>query len=175
LTNKKIKNYPMKYNVPYETKEYVNKILTGLDVFVVLCTTSKKIEKDMPINTAIDLIQKLNQKNKKVVYVGVGEKSIKYGERLKKAGCEFMDLTNKTSITQLGEVLAKAELLISVDTGTMHMGCAVGTPTLALFYDQQSINTWAPKSEIYNSKVFVNEISAENILNKSLLEEIACV
>jgi lipopolysaccharide heptosyltransferase I len=39
----------------------------------------------------------------------------------------------KTSLLELGGLLAKMDLLITVDSGPMHMAAAIGTPTLALF------------------------------------------
>ena len=42
-------------------------------------------------------------------------------------------LTGKTTLLQLGAILEKSTLLVSGDTGPMHMATAVGTPVIALF------------------------------------------
>jgi len=44
-----------------------------------------------------------------------------------------LDMVGRTSMSQLGAVLQKCALLVSGDTGPMHMATAVGTPVLALF------------------------------------------
>ncbi len=44
-----------------------------------------------------------------------------------------LDLVGKTSMLQLGAVLAQCALLVSGDTGPLHMATAVGTPVVALF------------------------------------------
>ncbi len=44
-----------------------------------------------------------------------------------------IDLTGKTHLLQLAALLERCQLLVTNDTGTMHMGAAVGTPVLALF------------------------------------------
>jgi heptosyltransferase-2 len=44
-----------------------------------------------------------------------------------------LDLVGKTNLLQLGAVLQKCALLVSGDTGPMHMATAVGTPVIALF------------------------------------------
>ncbi|ABQ27376.1 glycosyltransferase family 9 protein [Geotalea uraniireducens] len=44
-----------------------------------------------------------------------------------------LNLVEKTSMLQLGAVLAQCALLVSGDTGPMHMATAVGTPVVALF------------------------------------------
>ncbi len=48
---------------------------------------------------------------------------------------KFINLVNKTSIKELALILQKCECLISIDTGTMHLGYAVGVPTIAIFYE----------------------------------------
>lgn len=163
LTNKNVKNYPIKYQVTEDVKESVNEILQNVQDYVVLCTTSKRIEKDMPIDTAIELINKFNTQGLEVVYVGAGAKAIEHSEKLKSADCDFLNLTNKTSIPQLGAVIENAKCLISVDTGTMHLGCAVDTPTVVLFYEQDMIKDWAPKADLYKSTVLCNEKQADKI------------
>jgi len=42
------------------------------------------------------------------------------------------DLTMKTSLSGLGSVLKRCSVLVSNDTGTMHIAAAVGTPTVSL-------------------------------------------
>jgi ADP-heptose:LPS heptosyltransferase len=44
-----------------------------------------------------------------------------------------LDIVGRTNILQLGAILKKCALLVSGDTGPMHMATAVGTPVLALF------------------------------------------
>jgi len=41
--------------------------------------------------------------------------------------------TGRTSFRQLGALLAKSSLLVSNDSGPLHLGLAVGTPVIALF------------------------------------------
>ena len=76
-----------------------------------------------------------------------------------------MNLVDKTSIKQLASVLKKSNGLISVDTGTMHLGCALGIPTIAVFYEQTTISNWAPRKELYNSTLISQDQTAENILS----------
>jgi heptosyltransferase II len=44
-----------------------------------------------------------------------------------------VDLTGKTGLLPLAALLERCQLLLTNDTGTMHMAAAVGTPTVALF------------------------------------------
>ncbi|MEY3176164.1 MAG: hypothetical protein RLZZ436_4078 [Planctomycetota bacterium] len=45
----------------------------------------------------------------------------------------FVNLTKRTSLPQLIELLRRAELVIANDSGPLHMAAALGRPTLALF------------------------------------------
>lgn len=45
-----------------------------------------------------------------------------------------LDLTGKTSLPVLASVISQCELLLTPDTGTMHIAAAVKTPVLAFFY-----------------------------------------
>lgn len=48
-------------------------------------------------------------------------------------GARGIDLTGKTSLLQLAALLERCALLVTNDTGTMHVAAAVGTPVVALF------------------------------------------
>jgi ADP-heptose:LPS heptosyltransferase len=48
-------------------------------------------------------------------------------------GVAVLDLTGKTDVLGLGGILQRCSLLVSGDTGPMHMATAVGTPVVALF------------------------------------------
>lgn len=61
---------------------------------------------------------------------------------------DFINLVDKTTIAQLGALLANCKALISVDTGTMHLGLAVDVPTVCLFYihTKAHLDAWALKN-----------------------------
>jgi len=54
-----------------------------------------------------------------------------------------VDATTLGSITKTASVLSQMDLLVSNDTGVMHLGAAVGTPTIGLF-GATPPNQWAP-------------------------------
>jgi len=49
-------------------------------------------------------------------------------------GTLAVDACGRTSIAELGGLLERADVLVTPDTGPMHMAVAVGTPVVALFY-----------------------------------------
>lgn len=52
-------------------------------------------------------------------------------EGMLQGGCQ--NLAGRTSIVEMGAILKKADLLISNDSGPVHMAAAAGTPTLVVF------------------------------------------
>ena len=54
-------------------------------------------------------------------------------EILRYLGTDGIDLTGKTGLLQLAALLERCTLLVTNDTGTMHMAAAVGIPVAALF------------------------------------------
>ena len=85
---------------------------------------------------------------------------------MKELGCvDYIDFVNKTSINQLGYLLKNSKSLISVDTGTLHLGCAVGVPSVAIFYLTDMISKWAPRKSLYNCEIVDRDYSADFIFN----------
>ncbi|MDY0185553.1 MAG: glycosyltransferase family 9 protein, partial [Desulfuromonadaceae bacterium] len=61
------------------------------------------------------------------------------------AGLKGTNLAGKTTIKQTAAVLKRAKLLVSGDSGVMHLGIAVGCPTVALF-GPGIAKKWAPRA-----------------------------
>lgn len=55
-----------------------------------------------------------------------------------------IDLVGKTTLGQLPAVIKACELLVSNDTGTIHVAAAVGTPSLGLFFSTAYYSETAP-------------------------------
>ena len=153
ITDSKIIDVPIKYCANSEIPEKFKNIISKNGKYIALCTISAMVEKDMPIDTAVDLIEKLNDEGYEVLFVGSGEKAQKYSQDLQKNNCKFIDLSNQTSIYELAQILRNCKTTISVDTGTMHFSYANGIPTVCVFYKQGNIKPWAPKKDLYNTLV----------------------
>ncbi|WP_026841523.1 glycosyltransferase family 9 protein [Citrifermentans bremense] len=69
----------------------------------------------------------------KVLIIGGSEDTPLAQAILAGAGSEPVVLTGTTTLLQLGAVLQKCDLLVTGDTGPMHVSTAVGTKVLALF------------------------------------------
>jgi lipopolysaccharide heptosyltransferase II len=83
----------------------------------------------------------------KVVLVG-GKDEERISQEVKdKAGISFCDLTGKLKLKEFAALLKKAALLVSCDSGPVHVSAAVGTPVVALFGESRpggSSRRWGP-------------------------------
>ena len=60
------------------------------------------------------------------------------------------NLTGKTTLVELASILKNSKLLISGDSGPVHLACAVGTPVIALFRNDipgKGPKRWGPWGE----------------------------
>ena len=69
----------------------------------------------------------------KILLFGKEEERPIVDEILRHLGTDGIDLTGKTGLLQLAALLERCTLLVTNDTGTMHMATAVGIPVTALF------------------------------------------
>lgn len=170
---KKVESIPMLYLPPTEAVNRVDILwqkynIQADDELVAICTTTKRKEKDMPVADCTELIASLSQQGKKVLYVGAGQVAVEYVKDLHKLHCnDFIDLTNQTTIAELAEVLKRCKVTVSVDTGTMHLICALHIPLIALFYvyTQEHLNSWAPKKFYPHRLMTGADLSVEAMLD----------
>lgn len=171
LTGKNGEILPIKYltNPTQEeltqkiAKEFQNKELIGL------CTVSKQKEKDMPLENAIEIITDLSSQGKTVLLFGAGEECRKYRDKLKAKGClNFVDLIDKTTIYQMANIMQLCKVVISIDTGTMHLAYATGMPTVCIFYKKDMITKWAPRKSLYPHTVVIDKNqTSKNIIQNA--------
>ncbi|MFQ5952856.1 MAG: glycosyltransferase family 9 protein, partial [Candidatus Omnitrophota bacterium] len=57
----------------------------------------------------------------------------------------IIDLSGKTSLTVLGQVLSRASIFIGVDSAPAHIAAAANIPTVVLFSGVNDPEQWAPK------------------------------
>lgn len=91
--------------------------------------------KQWPVEHWISLAGSLAVAGKTVVFVGdkrdgIVVKDIIDGMRFKEG---VIDLSGKTKLRQLAAVLDACDVVVTGDTGPMHIAVAVGTPVIALF------------------------------------------
>lgn len=114
----------------------------------------------------------------KIVLIGAPQTMPASAEILRQAhkGSAFLNLTGKTNLAQTVSLLRHSCLLVSNDSGPVHVAAGVGANVISLFLrDQPGINVerWrplGPKSYILNNKLQPGSISVESVLE--LIEQV---
>lgn len=145
----------------------------GQKVIAIHPFTSDPV-KQWPRDRFQQLAKRLSDELKiKVLIVG---KEIDMGEG--ECGAEFdslggniTNLVNKTSLVELAGLLRHCSLLISGDSGPMHLASSVGTPVVALFRNDlpgKTAQRWGPWGEGHTviAKSKLEDISVDEVLNK---------
>lgn len=103
------------------------------NVNIAIAPMSRWITKNWPAERFAMLAQKLEQELNAAIYVigGPGEKEL--GDQICAATKFGKNLCGVTSIAQTMAVLKQMNVLVSNDSGPMHMGVATGTPVVVPF------------------------------------------
>lgn len=133
-----------------------------------LCPITNFDSKSWDIINAAKFITEINKSTDyKVVIVGT-KRSADFAEKLRVSGVtDFMDLSCKTSIPQLGALISLFDKFVTIDTGPMHIALALNIPTVCLFF-QNNYKKWGPKDPSLH-KLIYNEssiIKAEDVIKE---------
>lgn len=156
LTNKE-PNDELCFNCPEENIEKAQEILTkaGYDKYelIGLNTCSRAVEKDWKPKDAAEFISKVNESGRRVVFLGT-QGAAQTAEKIRELGVsEFLDLSGKTTILETAGIIHHCKAFVSVDTGSMHLACAMKKPTVALFF-LEWMSSWAPRDLKTNTVLF---------------------
>ena len=97
--------------------------------YAVIFPGASEPEKIWEVNNFIKVAEYLISKNSlKIVIAGSSKEKTLGNEIINSLGCKNIDLTGKTSISELAKVIGSAKILISNDTSAVHFAAAVNTP-----------------------------------------------
>jgi len=125
--------------------------------------------KQWPIDRYQALLQRsAGQLAVKVVVIGGPEERRRIAQVLP-AGAAAVDLVGRLTLRQLAALLERAALLISNDSGPVHLAAAVGTPTVVLFGTLEAATgprRWGPWGEGHRIilKPSMEEITVEEVV-----------
>ena len=104
----------------------------------------------------------------KIVLIGGQGEAKRSGEFCR--GLPVIDLTGKTSLLELAGLLKRSRLLVTVDSGPMHLSAALGRPVVAIFRKNPpgvSARRWGPVGDkhiiIENDRI--ENIKVDEVLN----------
>jgi len=153
--------------ITLRAQEGLGKELIGQEMIAIHPFTSDPV-KLWPQERFMELAGRLAQElNIKVVFVGRTEDG--KGIERNKENLATLDLVNKTSLVELAGVFKQCKVLVTCDSGPMHLAAAVGTPVVALFRNDlpgKTAHRWGPwgKSNIVIEKSSLLDISVEQVL-----------
>ena len=172
FTGKLTDDKDIQYIIPDIAKEKVKNYLKEINLQSDLVAINPQAGDDWKcwdVDELIKFVKLVMNDGKKVVLTGVSKDGSQYVKAMdEQIGAEnYINMIDKTSIPELGALYEKCKAVISVDTGSMHMACAVGTPTIALFFREQ-YSYWAPLNieknpYIYNPEGIKAEVVYEEL------------
>ncbi len=128
--------------------------------------------KQWPLENFCELAKRLvREQDIKVVIIGGKDELTKGREFLRALDGDLINLTGRTTLRQLAAVLKKCKLLISGDSGPVHLACAVGTKVLAIFRNDipgKSALRWGPwgRGHIIIEKGKLCDITVAEVFDK---------
>lgn len=148
--------------------------VTSRDILIALHPWTSDPVKQWPLNYFCALAKRIAAElNVKLLVIGGGNEREKSRELFQDLGDRVINITGKTSLTQLAAILKKCSLVISSDSGPAHLACAVKTPVLAIFRNDipgKTPKRWGPWGEGHNMVIEKNrlcDISVDEVLNKA--------
>lgn len=114
----------------------------------------------------------IRELNLKIIVIGGREEAAQAQELFADFAERLINLAGQTTLRQLAALLKKCRLLISGDSGPVHLACAVGTPVITLFRNDipgKNARRWGPwgKGNIVIEKSGLFEISVDEVFMKT--------
>lgn len=153
-----------------EGKRKIETIIGGNHNSIVgVFVGGRKIKgKRWPTENFLQLIKALHiHEIKVVVFFGPEEK--KSMEYFRQALGKDVPLVSEPSVMGFASLVSNCTLFISCDSGPMHLACALGVRTIAIFQNPD-FNRWGPPSEMSKIIYKPEGVSADEVLNVFLEE-----
>jgi ADP-heptose:LPS heptosyltransferase len=122
--------------IPRTAREFAAQRLAGNGPLVALQLGASQDTKTWSLEHFAETVRGLRRRmpSSRIVLVGVRAEAETAGALMTACpGVHFEDLVGQTSLDELAAVLQKSDLLLTGDTGTMHLAAAVGTTTCSVF------------------------------------------
>ena len=108
--------------------------------FAAIAPSARWLTKRWPAERFIELANRINGARLKTVFIGTKDEEAVLSEHLDKLIIRNLAF-GRTSIKGLAALLKRARLLVTNDSGPMHIAAAVGTPAAAIFGPTDPVRT----------------------------------
>ena len=174
LIGAKTENKTLSLNVD---SEMANNLLKAYnvednDLLLALHPWTSDPVKQWPQENFLELAKELIHELKiKVIIIG-GKEELAKSERLFKGEERLINSTGKTNLRELAALLKRCKLLISGDSGPVHLASTVGIPVLAIFRNDlpgKTAKRWGPWGEghLVIEKPNLSEITVDEVMAKA--------
>lgn len=143
-------NADISFPLEIEDEDFPNSKMQEIGIernnFIAVHPWASNPEKEWPLNKFRELALRLcSELGYKIVVIG----GLRERERAEEfsSGLPVINLTAKTSLVELAGLFKKGKLLISNDSGPMHLAAVLGIPTVAIFRKTPlsiSARRWGP-------------------------------
>ncbi len=143
--------------LPQRYYEYKKREILPVDTLVIgFQPGAANIYKMWPIENFKELANMiLAEYPNAVIAVTGSKKEYKLGEAIKEANSErIINFCGKFSIENLPKFISEMDVLVTNDTGTMHVAIALGTPTVSMFAGSNPKMFGAYQDEVKHSIIF---------------------
>ena len=147
------KRYLLCVSVQQDSEQWIKQLfqehnISLEDRVVAVHPGASCISKRWPPKRFSEVIEQISLKYKaKIILIGSGDNRLIAREVLIGTRAPVIDLTGKTSVSHLISLLKRCCLLISNDSGPVHLAAGVGTPVVSIFGRNQpglSVMRWRP-------------------------------
>lgn len=162
---------PLRVNPSLKMKIESGQIV-NLENYIVLHPWTSDMIKQWSLESFVMLAKKIALETEYLVKIVGGKEALFRREQLFKGlPDKVVNLTGKTNLLELAIVLKKARLLISCDSGPVHLACAIGVPVIVIFRNDIPGKTplrWGPvgSSNTVIQKNSLLDISVEEVFAK---------
>jgi predicted lipopolysaccharide heptosyltransferase III len=127
-------NTSLEFQIPQAAEESLVKKYQGRTPrsLIVICPFGRYALKNWQIDKYVTVIKVLSEQTE-CVLIGGAEERGQLATLQAEVGADVTVLAGNLSLTEVAALLKKAKLLLTVDTGPLHLAAAVGTPIVALF------------------------------------------
>ncbi len=133
-----------KINIPEKEKEYVASLISRIKKrpLIAINPSARWETKMWPMKRYAELTDTIGAKLKaQPLLIGSMEDEVRINELSSMTKSKPLNLSGKTSLLQLAALLKKVDLLITNDSGPMHIAAAVGTPVVSIFGPTRPVRT----------------------------------
>ena len=134
ISQRKYEFFPSDEDRIYIAKLFSQKRISGNLPLIVINPGANWIPKRWPSENFAALIKKIKARLPLNIAITGADKDRDLAEEIiKKSGKDIFDFTGQTSLGQLGALMEEADIVISADSGPMHIAAALGKSVVALF------------------------------------------